>query len=87
MDIADIEEYERYALLNNTLLKFIENAKMSRSDLSMLDIIMDYSFYNNLTIDEIAESINSDEYFKDLFEKDCKSHLILKSEKKRLEEW
>jgi hypothetical protein len=72
---------EEYPLLINSILKYIKKVKEHDSDISFLDIIMDYSIKKNLELEYIGDAISSDENFKTLLHKDLEKSKYIKHEK------
>lgn len=77
----DLED--RYPFIIHDLMRYIEITKKSHNnkDLSLLDIIMEYSDKNNLSVELVGDAISSDVYLKSFIEKDCEFHNIIKSDK------
>lgn len=78
-----------YPYLIEKLMEYILKIKTDErnKDLSMIDIIMDFSFKNSLDVELIGDAIRSDSYLKSFIEKDCEVHGILKSSIQEIEEW
>lgn len=66
-----------YPFLINDLLKFIEIAKESDTDLSLVEIIVQYSFKNSIDLRLIGDAIQDDEYLKSFIKKDSEFHGLL----------
>ena len=77
---------EEYPFLVNKIMKYVEKVKEVDKDLSIIDIILDFSIKNNVDYETIGDAISSDVYFKSFIEKDCELHKIFKSETNN-EEW
>jgi hypothetical protein len=72
-DLNDVKE-EDYDFLVHDILKYIERIKCREDtkDISIIEVIMDYTFKNNLDISTVGDAISSDEHFKSFIEKDCR---------------
>lgn len=75
-----------YPFLVNDIIKYIEKIKMTDCDISMIEIIMDYCFKNNVDVEAAGDAISSDTYFKSYIEKDCEMNRFFKT-KINFEEW
>ena len=82
-------ETNDYPFIVNDVLKHIEKVKQTTSDVSLVDIIFDYSFKNNIDPELVGDAISDDVYFKSFIEKDCKMRKIIIDEKdnEELGEW
>ena len=87
---------ENYPFLIATLLEHINSVKSnqlnkstscSNDELSLIDIIMDFTLKYNLDVELVGDAIRSDFYFKSFIKKDCELHGIIKSEIQEIEEW
>ena len=76
-----------YPDILNLLLKKIALVKETDKDIAIVDIIMDFCVEESVELDMVSDAISDDQYFKELLELDCKNRGILKSEKKKLDEW
>lgn len=84
------EKFEKnYPFLIERIMEYIHEIKIKENikDLSIIDIIMDFSLKYNLDIELVGDAIRSDVYFKSFVEKDCQLHGILKSNIQNIEEW
>ncbi len=61
---------QTYPILLNTLLKYITNIKEQDKQISIMDLILEYSMRNSLDIELIGDAISTDEYFKNILAKD-----------------
>ena len=66
----ELTEQELYPVLLNKILKYIIKVKESDKETSMLDLILEYSMRNSLDIELIGDAISTDEYFKNILQKD-----------------
>jgi hypothetical protein len=78
---------EQYPYLINAVLSYIEEIKLKNKSASLIEIIMDFSLKNSISLEMIGDAIASDVYFKSFIERDCKLHGILDSEVKEFEDW
>lgn len=81
-----------YPFLINDLMKYIEIIKesFSKNDnqgVSLVDIILEYSLKNDISVELIGDAIFSDEYFKSFVKKDCELYNVILTDKKTLEDW
>lgn len=81
-----------YPFLINDLMKYIEIIKesFSKNDnqgVSLVDIILEYSIKNDISVELIGDAIFSDEYFKSFVKKDCELYNVILTDKKTLEDW
>lgn len=76
-----------YPFLINDLMQHIEKVKKGMSNISLVDIIMDYSIKNEISVEMIGDAISSDAHFKSFIEKDCEYHNITSMETEINEEW
>ena len=74
------EHLEKYPYLVNDLIQYIIKIKEIEKDISMVDIILDYSQRFDIEIDYIGDAISSDVYLKSFIEKDCEIKKIFKKE-------
>lgn len=82
----NINEWEEPVIVRK-IMEHIHNVKSNGSkDISLLDIIVDFSFKNDLDVQTVGDIISEDEYFKSFIEKDCKMHNIIKNERAS-DEW
>lgn len=67
-----------YPFLVKEIMIFIDEMKKdcTREDVSLIDIIMEFSFRHNLDVELVGDAISSDIYFKSFIEKDCEMHRI-----------
>ncbi len=82
-------EYE-YPFLVNEVMIYIDKMKKQENtseDVSLVDIIMEFSFQNDLDVELVGDAIASDVYFKSFIEKDCELHRIFLTEKSQLNKW
>ena len=78
---------EQYPYLVSDVMEYIEEIKEVERDSSLLDIISDFCFKNDIEVEMIGDAIASDVYFKSFLEKDCELHRIFRTTKKPLDEW
>ena len=80
---GDIEDLcnEAYPFLINNILEYIEEMKKEDESLSLIEIIVNYSFKNKIDLKLIGDAISEDEYFKQFIEKDSEFHGIIGTEK------
>lgn len=74
-----------YPMLLNELLKYLTEKKEQDKDISLLDLIMEYSMRNSVDLDLIADAISTDVYLKNLIEKDLEYHNFITNKNKDLE--
>lgn len=67
-------EADDYPYLINEIMNFIIKIKKKDPDQSLIDIIYDYSFKNEIDIELIGDAISEDVYFKSFIEKDLQFH-------------
>lgn len=75
-----------YPFLINDLMKYIEVVKESGAQIALLDIILDYSLKNDISVEMIGDAISSDQYFKSFVEKDCELYNFILTDN-AVEEW
>lgn len=61
---------ELYPELINKLLKYIISIKEKDKEISIIDLILEYSMRNDIDIELIGDAISSDAYFKNILEQD-----------------
>ena len=66
--------------LSEKILDF-RNKHYKNQDVSLLDVITDYSWENEIPMIDIAEELKEDELFKEIFEKDLIKHNYIKEDK------
>lgn len=66
-----------YPFLINDVLRFIEAMKETNTELSLIEIIVQYSFNNSIDLRLIGDAIQDDEYLKSFIKKDSEFHGIL----------
>lgn len=80
-----------YPFLINDLMKYIEIIKESFSKnnkgVSLVDIILEYSLKNDISVELIGDAIFSDEYFKSFVKKDCELYKVILTDKKTIDDW
>ena len=74
-----------YPMLLNELLKYLTEKKEKDKDISLLDLIMEYSMRKSLDLDLIGDAISTDIYLKNLIEKDLEYHNFITNKNKDLE--
>lgn len=74
-----------YPMLINELLKYLTEKKEQDKDISLLDLIMEYSMRNSVDLDLIGDAISTDVYLKNLIEKDLEYHNFITNKNKDLE--
>jgi hypothetical protein len=74
-----------YPMLLNELLKYLTEKKEQDKDISLLDLIMEYSMRKSLDLDLIGDAISTDIYLKNLIEKDLEYHNFITNKNKDLE--
>jgi len=77
MTIYDEKDYPK---LVAEVLKFIEETKLHHPELSLIDIIFDFSFQYDIAVECVGDAINDDIYFKSFIAKDCELHNNIKNE-------
>jgi hypothetical protein len=77
---------EEYPILINKLMQHIAYIKEHDTEVSILDIIYDYSFKKELPVELVGDAISTDAYFKSFVEADYKMRLSLPSDNK-IDEW
>lgn len=83
----DNKEQLFYPMLLNELLKYLTEKKEQDKDISLLDLIMEYSMRKSLDLDLIGDAISTDIYLKNLIEKDLEYHNFITNKNKDLEWW
>jgi hypothetical protein len=78
---------DEYPRIIHEVMQHIEHIKKRESDSSLLDIIYDYCFQNNIPVEVVGDAISTDVYFKSFIQKDCELHNIFRTEKNTLDEW
>lgn len=81
----DNKEQLFYPMLLNELLKYLTEKKEQDKDISLLDLIMEYSMRKSLDLDLIGDAISTDIYLKNLIEKDLEYHNFIINKNKDLE--
>lgn len=81
----DNKEQLFYPMLLNELLKYLTEKKEQDKDISLLDLIMEYSMRKSLDLDLIGDAISTDIYLKNLIEKDLDYHNFITNKNKDLE--
>ena len=78
-----------YPFVVRNIIEYIDDIKKEEKHMSLLDIIIDYSFKTGIDLQVIGDAIASDVYFKSFIEKDCESKKILKSKCSQIDspEW
>lgn len=66
----ELTEQELYPVLLNKILKYIIKVKEFDKETSMLDLILEYSMRNSLDIELVGDAISTDDYFKNILQKD-----------------
>lgn len=74
---------EKYAIIVNDILQYIEKIKSKDKNAALIDIIMDFSLKKDISVDVIGDAIANDIYFKSFIEKDLNFH----DPKNETEEW
>ena len=72
---------EAYPFLINNILEYIEEMKKEDDTLSLIEIIVNYSFKNKIDLKLIGDAISEDEYFKQFIQKDSEFHGTIGTEK------
>lgn len=88
--IADVTEIsKRYPYIIRDLMEYINVKKQSEimDESSLLDIIMDFCFHQELDVEMVGDAIQSDIYFKSFVEKDCQMHRSITTKNKDMEKW
>lgn len=65
---------QQYPELISEIMKFILRVKKEDPSQSLIDIIHEYSFKNEIDIELIGDAISEDVYFKSFIEKDLQFH-------------
>jgi hypothetical protein len=83
----DYSENE-YPILIKQIMIFIDDIKKQKltSDLSLIDIIMEFAFRNDINVQLIGDAISSDIYFKSFIEKDCEIHNFFSNKNHQMDE-
>ena len=79
-------EQEVYPILLNKLLKYIIKVKEVDKEISIMDLLLEYSMRNSLDLELIGDAISTDEYFKNIVQKDMELNNYT-SEKKVNYDW
>ena len=79
-------EQEAYPILLNKLLKYIIKVKEVDKEISIMDLLLEYSMRNSLDLELIGDAISTDEYFKNIVQKDMEVNNYT-SEKKVNYDW
>lgn len=76
-----------YPFIVQEVMKYINEIKATDNEISLVDIIMDFCFKNELEIELVGDAISSDVYFKSFIEKDCQMHRIFLTDSNELDNW
>lgn len=69
---------ENYPIIIKNLLKYIDKVKnLDKSDSSLIEIIIDYSFKYNIDLRVIGDAIQDDEYLKSFIKRDSEFRGII----------
>lgn len=90
-DSARFIEEKEYPFVVRDILEHINKVKTEERDgngpeSSIVEVIMDYAFKENINVESVGDAISSDEYFKSFIESDCSFRGIL-GKKNLVEEW
>lgn len=83
---ADYTE-ESYPFIVNDIMKFINEIKKDGNDIALIDIIMEYAFKNDISVEAVGDAIGSDEYLKSFIQKDCELYKIIRSDSPKVDDW
>jgi hypothetical protein len=72
----------QYNKLVSRVLEYIIEIKGKDAEMSLIGIIEEFCFKNNLEPQLVGDAISSNHYLKKFIEDDCKFHNIIRSEKK-----
>lgn len=69
-----------YPQLVHDIIEHIDNIKKTDKSISLLDIIIDFSFKRDISVECIGDAISEDVYFKSFIEKDFEMHYSPKAQ-------
>lgn len=78
---------ETFPFLINDLMQYIQQIKTVERNLSLIDILVDFSLKKDIPVEVIGEAISTDIYFKSFIQKDCELHGFFKTNIKELDKW
>jgi hypothetical protein len=71
----------------DALLEFVIEKKSLDSEISLLDLVLEFCYINELDEEFIGSMIANDSKFKELLRIDCLTTGVLKGAKPKTEEW
>lgn len=84
--MSNDEQVKNYPVLLNTLLKYIISIKEADKEISIMDLIIEYSTRNALDLEMVGDAISTDEYFKGIVQKDLELNNY-NTDKKQNTDW
>ncbi len=72
--MSSLQDAKYYPTILNELLNYIIKIKQNDKEISIMDLILEYSMRNSLELELIGDAISTDEYFKNIIEKDLEFH-------------
>lgn len=72
--MSNLQDAKYYPTMLNELLNFIIKIKENDKETSIMDLILEYSMRNSLDLELVGDAISTDEYFKNIIEKDLEFH-------------
>lgn len=72
--MSNLQDDKYYPTMLNELLNYIIKIKQNDKEISIMDLILEYSMRNSLELELIGDAISTDEYFKNIIEKDLEFH-------------
>jgi len=77
----------QYTHIVSRVLEYIDMVKETDKDISLLEIISEFCFKNDLEVYMVGDAIASDVYLSSFIKKDCEFHNIIKSKNLPLDKW
>lgn len=72
--MSNLQDAKYYPTMLNKLLNYIIKIKQNDKETSIMDLILEYSMRNSLDLELVGDAISTDEYFKNIIEKDLEFH-------------
>lgn len=72
--MSNLQDAKYYPTMLNELLNYIIKIKQNDKETSIMDLILEYSMRNSLDLELVGDAISTDEYFKNIIEKDLEFH-------------
>jgi len=86
-DLEEQQIHELYPSIVGAVMEYILQQKERSPDTPLLDIIADFCVKKKCPVEVVGDAIASDTYFKSFIETDCEFHNIIRSKKKKLDDW